>query len=168
MDRRAFLHLSAGAALSSGAIGRMAVWGSEPGSANEVFEASRPARTFSVIPVVGDGKWIWNKPPEGQTGYLEPRPFESTIGIELQGQGGATQIKASTPVLTAQTVRDRVRNTNPKRQRGQMSVAASLTLRVSVGPRIIRLTACRDDLRRFSTGSGSSPSSRRSECRPGR
>jgi Transglutaminase-like superfamily len=98
MDRRTFLHLSVGAAISSGAIGRMAVCGSEPGTASEVFEVSRPARAFSVIPVVGDGKWIWNKPPEGQTGYLEPRPFESTIGIELQGQGGATQIKASTPV----------------------------------------------------------------------
>ena len=51
-----------------------------------------------MIPVVGDGKWIWNKPPDGQTGYLEPRQFDLSVGIELQGQGNATQLKATTPV----------------------------------------------------------------------
>jgi hypothetical protein len=54
-----------------------------------------------VIPVVGDGKWIWTKPPDGQTGYLEPRPYELSIGMELTGQGEATQIRASTPVPLA-------------------------------------------------------------------
>ena len=30
--------------------------------------------SFAVIPVVGDGKWIWKDPPaDGQSGYLEPR-----------------------------------------------------------------------------------------------
>ncbi|MDX1947011.1 MAG: transglutaminase domain-containing protein [Pirellulaceae bacterium] len=53
--------------------------------------------TSSVIPVVGDGKWIWTKPPQ-ETGYLEPRPFELSIGVEMQGTGEATQIRASTPV----------------------------------------------------------------------
>ena len=54
--------------------------------------------TWSIIPVVGDGKWIWTEPPAGQTGYLEPRPYELSIGVELQGQGDALQIRASTPV----------------------------------------------------------------------
>ena len=52
----------------------------------------------SVIPVVGDSKWVWTSPPKGQTGYLEPRRFEVKFGIELTGQGSAGQIMASTPV----------------------------------------------------------------------
>jgi hypothetical protein len=51
-----------------------------------------------VIPVVGDGKWVWTSPPKGQTGYLEPRKFDVKFGIELTGQGNAGQIMASTPV----------------------------------------------------------------------
>ncbi len=54
--------------------------------------------THSIIPVVGDGKWIWTEPPQQGTGYLEPRSYELSIGVELEGTGGATQIKASTPV----------------------------------------------------------------------
>jgi hypothetical protein len=54
--------------------------------------------TRSLIPVVGDGRWVWTKPPEGQTGYLEPRPFELKVGIELTGRGNATGIQATTPV----------------------------------------------------------------------
>ncbi len=51
---------------------------------------------FSITPVVSDGKWIWRDPPTGETGYLEPRDFEVTVGIELKGRGAATDIKAST------------------------------------------------------------------------
>ncbi len=58
------------------------------------------ADTHSVIPVVGDGKWIWNEPPKDQTGYLEPRSFEVSIGLELQGKGDAGRIQATTPVPT--------------------------------------------------------------------
>jgi hypothetical protein len=54
--------------------------------------------TRAVIPVVGDGKWIWISPPKDQTGYLEPRPFELSIGVELSGEGDAANVKASTPV----------------------------------------------------------------------
>jgi len=61
-------------------------------------EASQVGPSYSVIPVVGDGRWIWTRPPEGPTGYLEPRKFRVKIGIELQGAGRATQIRASTPV----------------------------------------------------------------------
>jgi hypothetical protein len=52
----------------------------------------------AVIPVVGDGKWIWNETPPGPTGYLEPRCFELSIGIELSGEGDARNIEAATPV----------------------------------------------------------------------
>src|SRR5262245_8141368 len=51
----------------------------------------------SVIPVVGDGKWIWTEPP-GETGYLEPRSYSLDIGHELNGDGDATTIQAATPV----------------------------------------------------------------------
>ncbi|HJT32153.1 MAG TPA: hypothetical protein VJ783_08930, partial [Pirellulales bacterium] len=53
---------------------------------------------FSVIPVVGDGRWIWTEPPEGQTGYLEPRSYELEIGIELEGSGPAEEIISTTTV----------------------------------------------------------------------
>ena len=56
---------------------------------------------FSVVPVVGDGKWIWNQPPANETGYLEPRPFKAQIGIELTGLGNAWQIASTTPVPVA-------------------------------------------------------------------
>ncbi|HVX11220.1 MAG TPA: transglutaminase-like domain-containing protein [Pirellulales bacterium] len=51
---------------------------------------------FSVIPVVGDGRWIWKEPPEGETGYLEPRPYEVSVGIEMEGTGSATDIVSTT------------------------------------------------------------------------
>jgi hypothetical protein len=57
--------------------------------------AAMPMPTFSVIPVVGDGKWIWKTPPQDQTGYLEPRDYELSIGIEIEGTGNATNVKAT-------------------------------------------------------------------------
>jgi hypothetical protein len=60
-------------------------------------EAATHPPAFAVIPVVGDGKWIWTEPPK-ETGYLEPRPHELSIGVELQGEGDATMIRGSTPV----------------------------------------------------------------------
>jgi hypothetical protein len=99
VDRREFLQLGFGAALSSSAgAWPPAARGAETGRPAELFEAAFPPPAFSVTPVVGDGKWIWNKPPEGQTGYLEPRSFEATVQIEMLGQGSATQLKATTPV----------------------------------------------------------------------
>ena len=62
---------------------------------------------YSIIPVVGDGKWIWTEPPD-KTGYLEPRPFQLQVGIEIQGTGSAAAVKATTPVpveFPEQTVR---------------------------------------------------------------
>lgn len=57
--------------------------------------AAMTAPTYSIVPVVGDGKWIWTKPPE-KTGYLEPRDYELSIGIELQGTSSASGVKATT------------------------------------------------------------------------
>lgn len=57
--------------------------------------AVAPAPTYSIVPVVGDGKWIWTKPPQ-QTGYLEPRDYELSIGVELQGTSPASGVKATT------------------------------------------------------------------------
>ncbi len=57
-----------------------------------------PPPAYSVIPVVGDGRWIWKEPPGGETGYLEPRPYDLSIGIRLQGAGAASDITSTTTV----------------------------------------------------------------------
>lgn len=92
MDRRTFLQLGMGATLGGGLLSL---------SRGPASSRAGAPPAYSVIPVVGDGKWIWTKPPEGQTGYLEPRPFELKVGIELEGLGGATALAASTPVPVA-------------------------------------------------------------------
>ncbi len=60
------------------------------------FFALGPVR--SVIPVVGDGRWIETKPPDTPRGYYHPRPYTLSVGIQLDGAGPAQQISASTPV----------------------------------------------------------------------
>lgn len=55
-----------------------------------------PPPAYSVIPVVGDGKWIWKEPPEGETGYLEPRPYDVSVGIEITGTGPSGDLIATT------------------------------------------------------------------------
>ncbi|MCI0359366.1 MAG: transglutaminase domain-containing protein [Planctomycetaceae bacterium] len=92
MDRRHFL--GAACALAGGAV-----LASRRQAEPEFF--TRLPATHSVIPVVGDGKWIWTEPPKNQTGYLEPRSYDLNIGVELQGEGSATGIEASTPVPVA-------------------------------------------------------------------
>jgi transglutaminase-like putative cysteine protease len=72
--------------------GRSILWRDE--AAREILGPAPPS--YSIIPVVGDGKWIWTKPPEGKTGYLEPRPYRARIGIEMEGTGYAKQIMATT------------------------------------------------------------------------
>ena len=99
MERRRFLQLSAAATVSAAASRWLHVVRSEDASgAAGLSETSAAPPVFSVTPVVGDGKWIWNSPPQGQTGYLEPRPFESTIEIQIDGHGPTTQVKATTPI----------------------------------------------------------------------
>jgi hypothetical protein len=92
MDRRKFLQLGVGAAVCGPVAAlRQDLLGRES-------DDSHVPPAFSVIPVVGDGKWIWTSPPQGQTGYLEPRPYLLNVGIELVGQGNGAQIRATTPV----------------------------------------------------------------------
>lgn len=91
MNRRDFMRIGTAGALCGG----MAYWtGHQPGE-----QASSVPPAASVVPVVGDGQWIWNKPPEGQTGYLEPRSYKLDVGIELNSShGNAWQVTATTPV----------------------------------------------------------------------
>ncbi len=103
MDRRHFLRYSSsclGAAAAAGVVGSIA--GNLPGSLARLGtgSAARSIPAFSVIPVVGDGRWIWREPPTGQTGYLEPRPYELSIGINLEATGDASELRATTPVPT--------------------------------------------------------------------
>ena len=95
MRRRTFLTLSAGMAagmLSARGLGLLGT----PTRALQTSSFLSPTR--SVVPVVGDGQWIWTEPPKDETGYLEPRTFEARVGLELLGNGNATQIAATTPV----------------------------------------------------------------------
>ncbi len=98
MDRRQFLRWSSIGLVSSTLPSCHPLYHLS-GSRLESVGHRSPA--FSVIPVVGDGHWIWRDPPVGQTGYLEPRPYSLSIGIELQGTGEATDLKATTPVPVA-------------------------------------------------------------------
>jgi hypothetical protein len=103
MDRRRFLGTAC--ALVGGAVAGVLATRREL----ELESCTQLPATHSLIPVVGDGKWIWAEPPKDQTGYLEPRTYELNIGVELKGEGNATGIRASTPVPTAhpeQTIDD--------------------------------------------------------------
>jgi hypothetical protein len=94
MNRRSFLELvAAGAAANFASVCR-------PPPPTPAAQAGAPP-AFSVIPVVGDGRWIWTKPPEQERGYLEPRTFDVSIGIELQGRGDAGSLMATTSLPVA-------------------------------------------------------------------
>lgn len=93
MDRRQFLQSGLGAA----------AWGfgacaSFNGAARLLSATAPSPPAFSVIPVVGDGRWIWTKAPDNETGYLEPRPYSLKVGIVLEGRGDAERILATTTV----------------------------------------------------------------------
>lgn len=91
MDRRLLLKCGLGIAAFQSA--RLL-----PGPPTEYWGSLPPA--YSLIPVVGDGRWVWTEPPQ-QTGYLEPRKFRASIGIELEGTSSAQQIRATTPIPVA-------------------------------------------------------------------
>ena len=98
MDRRRFLGAAcaiAGSALAGSALSRSACFSRRPSNPDSIV---RIPETHSVIPVVGDGHWIWTEPPKDRTGYLEPRSYDLSIGVELKGEGSASGIRASTPV----------------------------------------------------------------------
>ncbi len=90
MDRRSFLHCSL-----SGTLAWTGEILSRPGGPQT--DERPPPPVHSIIPVVGDGHWIWTEPPP-ETGYLEPRDYELQIGIHLEGRGPVQRIKATTPV----------------------------------------------------------------------
>jgi len=90
MHRRTWLWAAAGGISA-------AAWSLQP-EADLLHEETFSGPMHAVIPVVGDGKWIWNQPPKDQTGYLEPRSFEVSIGVELQGNGSASRLQATSPV----------------------------------------------------------------------
>ncbi len=103
MDRRTFLRSAAPAAVGGTFLGGswlgVSAWRnaslpqySFPQSCSQLPPSS------SIVPVVGDGKWIWTEPPQEKTGYLEPRTHEVRVGIEMQGTGSASNLKAATPV----------------------------------------------------------------------
>lgn len=105
MNRRQFLTGGLGAAsLAMSALpsrhvaGRPAdVHGGGATAATIQVQCRRP-RAFSVIPVVGDGRWIWTKPPENERGYLEPRPYQLRIGIEIEARADTGPVTATTPL----------------------------------------------------------------------
>jgi hypothetical protein len=99
MNRRSFLEW--GAAATGVCAGTLA-WRWTLDAADPLVSEDFPLPpVWSVIPVVGDGKWIWTKPPENQTGYLEPRPFQLKLGIELIGTGNSRQVIATTAAPVA-------------------------------------------------------------------
>jgi hypothetical protein len=98
MDRRAFLRRSlvgVGAAAGGAAL---APWAGSFVDGTGELQTISPGRppSFSIIPVVGDGKWIWTEPPKTERGYLESRPYRARVGIELVGTGLAQRIMATT------------------------------------------------------------------------
>lgn len=67
--------------------------GPKRGSFNE-FSLQPPA--FGIVPVVQFGKWVWKEPPKDKTGFVDPREYEVSVGIEWIGTGNATQLQGST------------------------------------------------------------------------
>lgn len=92
MERRDFLYESV---LSS--AGAVALWNLQQSFTSErSLEFTPPVWGFD--PVVGDGIWIWKEPPKTERGYLEPRSYEVSIGIELTGLDRHCEAIATTPV----------------------------------------------------------------------
>lgn len=86
IDRRNFI-----AALAS-TVG--ASWLGTP-LVDVLTEATFVQPAFSITPVVGDGKWIWREPPD-ETGYLEPREFEVSVGMKMEGRGDGQNLISTT------------------------------------------------------------------------
>lgn len=111
IDRRTLLGMGAGTlgAIAGGPLITEFERAAKEGWAES--ETRSPANIHSIVPVVGDGKWIWTEPPKEETGYLEPREFDVTVGIRLTGRGDATNLAATTvaPVETAEQKIDDVK-----------------------------------------------------------
>ena len=94
MKRRRFLF---GSVLGSGSA--IASCRLSPFFSENTAESLAPVWGFD--PVVGDGVWIWREPPKNDRGYLEPRSYEVSIGIELTGLDNRCEAIATTPVPTS-------------------------------------------------------------------
>jgi hypothetical protein len=108
MDRRRFF-VNSGAAITSAAIVPAIPQTLGLLTNTQVEHCFPMGPIHSYEPVVGDGRWIWREPPKNERGYLEPRSFELSIGVELQGTGDRSEAMASTPVPVAhpeQTIDD--------------------------------------------------------------
>ena len=92
MHRRSFLNRSIRAVSGALAVSPFL------SSRSDEYSQSQIGPVHSYEPVVGDGRWIWREPPENERGYLEPRSFDVSIGVELQGQDDNTEAMAATPV----------------------------------------------------------------------
>jgi len=90
MDRRLFLRRSIQGSL--GWVGWTAV---NQARVRQSLVPDPPVH--SIVPVIGDGRWIWTEPPE-ETGYLEPREYELNVGIRMEGTGSARGLMSTTPV----------------------------------------------------------------------
>jgi len=102
MQRREFLQAGL-AAVAAGGAGALSFRGPRTIGQLACVDTLAPRPPiWSVIPVVGDGKWIWTKPPAYAAGYLEPRTYEVEIGVEIEGAGRTTQVMAATPVPVEQ------------------------------------------------------------------
>ncbi len=80
--------------LSAGALSALGGLRGSP-SIHEAFFASA---THSVVPVVGDGRWTWLKPPAEERGYLEPRSYRLKVGVQWEGTGSSSLLRGTTPV----------------------------------------------------------------------
>ena len=89
MQRREALAL-----ISAGALGAIG----QPHARASTHEAFFSSATHSVVPVVGDGRWTWNKPPADERGYLEPRSYRLKVGVQWEGTGSSNLLRATTPV----------------------------------------------------------------------
>ncbi len=91
MQRRKFLTRTAIMAGGIAATGSLH-WPTHP------TESRSLGPVWGFEPVIGDGRWVWREPPKEERGYLEGRPYELRIGIEMQSMDSPCQAMASTPV----------------------------------------------------------------------
>jgi len=98
MGRRTFVAAAVGTALASGSSNPFAAHGELRGCALSGGAPLGNVPAYSVVPVVGDGKWIWKEPPVEGRGVLEPRRFQLRVGVELTGRGPTIDILSTTPV----------------------------------------------------------------------
>lgn len=91
MDRRQFVLGSCGVGLAGAATPT-----GEPCFDSLHSYTASQFPVHAIVPVVGDGEWVWTEPPKDQTGYLEPRRFDLKVGVEMQGTDRASQIRATT------------------------------------------------------------------------